>query len=149
MPQFQRGDFTPNSRREFREKRRRFNWLYSPVVLVGLSVCAFFLGRAVWGLYGKDQDTAIRAASARQQVADLTAQQSALAADVTHLGTPEGVDEQIRATYNVIKPGENLIVLVGSTTADSATETPSMGATGSAGGGTWWASLGAALKSWF
>ena len=46
-----------------------------------------------------------------------------LNSEINRLSTDEGVEEEIRSKYSVAKPGEELIVIVGTTSTTSATTT--------------------------
>lgn len=109
--------------REFQQqKKRRYkisHWLFSPLVIVALAVMVVLLGNSVWNLYGKERDAATELASVEAQNQALLANKATLSQKIGHLQTPEGVDEAIRATYNVAKPGENMVVIMNSSTATS------------------------------
>ncbi len=106
--------------RQKKQRGRLTHWLFSPLAVVVLAVACVFLGRAVWNLYGKANETAIKVAGEQEQANELAGSDAALSSEVAHLQTPEGVDETIRSTYNVAKPGEDLIVIVASGTATTS-----------------------------
>ncbi len=109
--------------REFQQKKNRRNkishWLFSPLVIVLLAISVVLVARSVWSLYGKERDSAAELAGAEAQNQTLIANKMALSQKIAHMNTPEGVDEAIRATYNVAKSGENLVIIEGSSTASS------------------------------
>ncbi len=106
--------------REFQQKKKRrsriSHILFSPLVIVVLAVIVVLLGRSVWNLYGKERDAATELAGAAAQNQRLLKNKATLSQEIAHLQTPEGVDEAIRSTFNVAKPGENLIIIEGSGT---------------------------------
>jgi cell division protein FtsB len=100
-----------------KETRSRWaRWLFSPLAVMVLAASCVFLGRAVWDLAGKEMETAEKMRGEQAKAEELAAAKGVLSSQVTHLGTPEGIDEAIRSTYNVIKPGERLVVIMGAST---------------------------------
>jgi hypothetical protein len=101
---------------EFREKKRWRKFLYSNWTVLGLLVIAVVLAKGTWGIYVKEQEAVRGRTEIENQVASLQARQVFLQAEVKKLGTESGVEREIREKFDVKKPGEDVVVIVNSTT---------------------------------
>ncbi len=112
--------------REFQDKKRLRNILYSPIVLIALVCLIVFFAHATWGVYQKERDSAATAVQAQAELTRMEDRNAVLTSNIQKLSTDEGVEEEIRQQFGVAKPGENMIIIVGnneSATTDSATST--------------------------
>ncbi len=113
---------------EFQQKRRIRKIIYSPVVLILLALIAALFIRAAWNIHIKEAESRAYLAQAQAQLDNLSAQQQTLQQSVDVLSTPQGKDAEIRSEYLVVKPGEQVAVIVDSAAAtDTATSTPDNG----------------------
>ena len=106
-------------------KRAIFSW---PVVVLLVGVNLLLLKSNVQ-LYGKERYTADNEAQAQKEYRDVVSRQNSLTADVARLSTSEGVDLELRRKYQVVKPGEETVVIVTSavaTTSEKLEEKPGM-----------------------
>lgn len=97
---------------EFQEKRRLKKVLYSKFVLVLLIVIIILSLNAVWQVYKKQmmaKENLIQTASVFDQ---LKARESMLTSGVERLKTESGTEQEIREKYGLVKPGEEVIVVV-------------------------------------
>jgi len=62
-----------------------------------------------------------------EEAAVLESRQQALNSDVEKLKTPEGVEEEVRKKFSVVKDGEQMVVLLDDKTASSAPPQPKPG----------------------
>lgn len=83
------------------------------IALVSLVCLLLFLSWAVWGVYGKYQEAKARKALLSGDYAQMVAREEALREKLDHLKTERGMEEEIRAKFQVAKPGEEVIVLLG------------------------------------
>jgi len=94
-------------------------------ILIGiLLLVAFWLISIIWGLIGKAQVAVSQANEAKAQYQILEDRKAMLKANLSALGTARGQDAAIRTSFGVAKPGEEVMVVVPSTTS-APTTTPS------------------------
>ena len=81
-----------------------------------------FIAHGVWNAYGRYVRSAVAVNNLKTEKNRLIQRQDDLDHSVQTLQTPEGVDREIRSTYGLVRPGEELIVVVGAnegSTSDS------------------------------
>ena len=101
------------------DRKRWTKLLNSPFVAILLLAVVIILGRGVYGVYKKDSLARINANEARGRLDELEARKSALDAEVKRLSTDRGVEEELRKKFQVVKPGENMVIIVDRNTAKS------------------------------
>jgi cell division protein FtsB len=110
---------------EFQNKRKLRKILYSKTVIFFLAVCAVLFIKAAWNVYTKERASAEYLTQTQSQINKLTEQKAGLSQSVATLGTPEGVEAQIRNKFRMVKNGESIAVIVddqsGSSSLDTAT----------------------------
>lgn len=97
------------------EKSKFWRIFYSPLVFIVLVVIFVFMARAVWKVYGHER---VSSQDREKIEADLVAAQrriESLKKQVGTLDTAQGVDDEIRAKFNVSKVGEGVAVIVNGT----------------------------------
>jgi len=72
-----------------------------------------------------------------EELARLTERAAVLEADVAHLLSERGIEEEIRDRYQVAKEGEHVVVILDDTSGGAATQTPEEN-TESIDGRPWW-----------
>ncbi len=101
---------------EFREKRNLHKLLYSNVTLGVLLILVFLLARSTWNIYGKEQVAKAGRNQVDTAVASLQGRQTFLEKEINRLKTENGVEREIRGKFDVKKVGEEVAVIVDSTT---------------------------------
>ncbi|MEI6057369.1 MAG: septum formation initiator family protein [bacterium] len=104
---------------EFQQKRKLRKILYSPISLIALAVVAVVLVRGAWNVYEKESASRNYLDQARTELTKVTATQQDLAASVAALQTQQGVEADIRHKFRVVKPGEQIAVIVDNSASDS------------------------------
>lgn len=95
------------------------------LMLLGLAILVVAAASGVWSAYHKEKESAALRAQAEGQLADLSARQAQLDADIAKLETDRGKEEVLRDQYALAAKGERLIVIVNSTTTEvQATSSP-------------------------
>ena len=94
--------------------------MFSTPVLIILAIIAAVFVRAAWNIYVKEVQSRTYLDQAQSQLDGLSAQEQTLKQSVAALNTPQGMDAEIRSEYLVVKPGEQVAVIVDS---DDATNT--------------------------
>jgi cell division protein FtsB len=97
---------------EFQRKRKTYKILYSYFSIVVLLLVIFFLSKAVFGLYGKAQASIDARKKSEHEYKELSARYDYVKGEIGRLRTQEGIEEEVREKFSVVKPGEKLIVLV-------------------------------------
>lgn len=86
--------------------------MYSKITLVALVIVIIFLTNAVWGVYKKQDLTKDNLAKTAANLESLQAREKMLSSEIDRLKTEGGTEAEIREKYGLVKPGEEVIVLV-------------------------------------
>jgi cell division protein FtsB len=97
---------------EFQEKRRLKNFLYSKITLVILLILIGVAVNAVWGIYQKQHMAKVNLAKTAAVYEGLQVREKMLSSEIERLKTEDGKEEEIREKYGLVKPGEEVIVIV-------------------------------------
>jgi|SRR3989344_1655490 len=97
---------------EFHKKRKQRRILYSKGVLVLLLIIAVFLGKANLNVYKKNKESREKRVRAEQEYKELAAREEKLQQANILLTTEEGIEQEIRKKFNVVKEGEETLVIV-------------------------------------
>src|SRR3989344_7312865 len=98
--------------RNFQHKKKRRRIIESPPVLILLAILFLIFAWKMVGFWGKLRATAENRHIAKEKIEELKSEQARLTADISRLGTEEGVEESIREKFGLAKEGEELIVVV-------------------------------------
>lgn len=109
--------------KELRDKQRFKRYLYSYPSLVIIIIIAFLLARGAAGIFSKERESAQVLKDLEEKNAALASRQESLKGDIASLQTEEGIIEEVRRKFNVIRPGEHLAIVVEE--KPSASTTPS------------------------
>jgi cell division protein FtsB len=105
--------------------------------IIVAAVLVVLLAQTTWHVYGTERE-ARQAHMAEQEALDeLTARQKALSEEIDSLGSPRGMEAEVRQRYPVAKSGEEVIIL----TDPQKTASTSVSATSTS----WWNTF----LSWF
>lgn len=94
------------------QKKRYERALYSKPTIFLLIILVIFLGKAVLNVYEKAQNTKENLELAQVELDVLKARGTLLEDKISVLGTPKGIEAEIRDKFNVVKEGESVIVIV-------------------------------------
>ncbi len=97
---------------EFQEKRKLRRFMYSKVTLFFLIILIIFLLNSVWKVYQKQAMTRENLAKTASALESLQTREEMLSSEIERLQTKEGTEEEIRAKYGLVKPGEEVIIIV-------------------------------------
>jgi len=97
---------------EFQEKRRLRRFLYSKITLTLLVILILIVADAVWNIYQKQALSKANLAKTAAVYESLQAREKMLSSEIERLQTESGTEEEIREKYGLVKPGEEVIVVV-------------------------------------
>ena len=97
---------------EFQEKRKIKRFFYSKVTLIFLIILIFLLLKMVWSVYEKQALTKDNLAKTAASFEGLQAREKMLSSSIDKLKTDSGIEQEIREKYGLVKPGEEVIVIV-------------------------------------
>ncbi len=89
---------------------------YSYPALVVLIIVSVFIFKATWRTYVKWAESRQTAQEAVARFESEQARAERVGADIERLGTERGLEEELRNNFQVGKPGEGVIILVGTST---------------------------------
>ena len=97
---------------EFQEKIKIRKYLYSKVTLALLVIIILFLLNGVWKLYQKKDLTKDNLSKTASMLENLQAREKMLSSEIERLKTVNGTEAEVRDKYGLVKPGEEVIVVV-------------------------------------
>ncbi len=84
----------------------------SNFVLIATLIVVVLLSKSVWGVYQKNLITQDKRDKSFQKLKNLEERKNELESQVAKLKTDRGVEEELREKFNIIKPGEEAIIIV-------------------------------------
>jgi cell division protein FtsB len=97
---------------EFQEKRKIKKILYSKVVLFILIVLISILLFKVWDVYKKQSLAFYNLSKAAASLEGLQVREKMLLSEIQKLKTEAGAEAEIREKYGLVKPSEEVILIV-------------------------------------
>ncbi len=97
---------------EFQKKRKWQGLLYSKAVLVVLLFLVVVAIISIVNTVPKTLEASRNRALAEREYKALEAQEGALRSKIDRLNTVEGIEENVRDKFRVVKEGEELVVIV-------------------------------------
>jgi cell division protein FtsB len=108
--------------KELRDKQNFKKALYSFPALIVLVIVAFLLARGAASIVAKERESASTIEVLEEKNAALKERQVSLREEVERLSTMEGIIEEIRAKFNVTRPGEHLAIVIEEEARATSTE---------------------------
>jgi cell division protein FtsB len=96
---------------QFKNKKKYSFW-HSPLVLLVLFCILVIFAYNMVGLIKKEDETSKNKLSEMQKIDDLKRRQASLEHDIGKLNTDAGIEESVRDKFQVVKPGEKMVVIV-------------------------------------
>jgi Tfp pilus assembly protein PilX len=112
---------------DFRKKKAARKIMYSPWILLLLFVLTLFLVKAAWNVHTKERASSEALARSTAELAKLEAREASLTSAVAYLGTPAGVETEIRTKFRVAKEGELVAVILEDAPTTTSTTTITKG----------------------
>jgi cell division protein FtsB len=96
---------------EFKRKNKHNFW-HSPLAIIVLFCLLIFSGYKVVGLIQKDKETTRKKELILKEIESLRKREESLSQDIAKFKTEEGIEGTIRDKYQVVKPGEKMVIIV-------------------------------------
>jgi cell division protein FtsB len=107
---------------EFQEKRKLKRFLYSKIALVVLIIFIILFLNEVIQVYKKQDTTVDNLSKTAASLESLKNREKILSTEIARLKTVSGKEEEIREKYGLVKPGEEVIVVVDRNSDSDSTE---------------------------
>lgn len=98
--------------REFQNKRKVRNRIYSKTTIFILFIVLVIFARATWGVYKTKVESKRSFDKISAEIQSLHEKEIALNAEVKRLNTEKGTEEEIRKKFNVIRGGEEVVFVL-------------------------------------
>lgn len=99
----------------FQERKKIRKILYSKASLVALAILLILVTNGAWGIYQKAAIARAERDRAARSLTDLETRTSELQASLARLQSTNGIEEDVRKKFNVVRPGEDIVVVVDDT----------------------------------
>lgn len=96
---------------QFKKKNTHHFW-HSPITLLVLFCILVLFSYNIVGLIAKERETNKNKVSELNKIEELRAREADLNKSINKLNTNEGVEESVREKFQVVKPGEKMVVIV-------------------------------------
>jgi cell division protein FtsB len=104
------------------KKREEYRFWHSPLFLVVLFLIVLLFAYNMIGLIAKERETTKNKISELNKIDDLQKRDDTLSANIAKLKTSEGIEESIRDKFQVVKPGEQMVVIVDQNPVQTASD---------------------------
>lgn len=96
---------------EWKSKKKGSFW-HSPLALIIILLVLVIFSYNMIGLIGKERETTKNKLSELNKLEDLRKREASLNKEIDRLNTSEGIEESVREKFQVVKPGEKMVVIV-------------------------------------
>ncbi len=93
-------------------RKNKYNFWHSPLILMILFCVIVVFAYNMIGLIQKERETNRNKIAELNKIEDLRKRETNLNLEINKLNTEEGVEESIRDKFQVVKPGEKMVVIV-------------------------------------
>jgi cell division protein FtsB len=106
---------------EFQKKKKIKNMVYSKLALIFILFILFLFIKATVSFYQKAQESKNRKVRAENEFTELEKRREDLEHKIKRLNSPVGVEEQLRERFDLVKEGEQTI-LIGENKASTSSD---------------------------
>lgn len=96
---------------EWKSKKKNSFW-HSPLALLIVFLILIVFSYNMIGLVSKERETNRNKITEMNKLEDLRAREANLNKEIDRLNTNEGIEESVREKFQVVKPGEKMVVIV-------------------------------------
>jgi cell division protein FtsB len=97
---------------DFHEKRKIRRVLYSKFFIAFLFLVAVVIGRSVYERYTVAKEMALKLENRTEELELLKTRAALLESNVEHLKNERGIEEELRSRFDVVKDGEQVVVIL-------------------------------------
>lgn len=109
---------------EWKSSKKKGNFWHSPLALVVLFLILLIFSFNMIGLIGKERETNKNKISEMNKLEDLRARETNLNKEIERLNTTEGIEESVRDKFQVVKPGEKMVIIVDDDKKENPSDEP-------------------------
>lgn len=109
--------------KDFKRKKLVKNVLFSYTTLLVLALFIVLMGKSVFERFTVEREMSIRRADAERELKELKQRAAALESQVEYLEDDRGMEAEIRSRFDVVKEGEQVVVILDDEKKEDATET--------------------------
>jgi len=96
---------------DLNKKRSKKSFIYSKFFLLIILVITFFFLKATYNFYTKAKESTQRKETAEKELIYMQERKKKLEEKINSLNSPIGVEEELRNRFDLIKEGENVILI--------------------------------------
>ena len=100
---------------------KKKTWTHSPILAVFLVIILFWGLFVVYRMYLKNREAVALRNQFRSELNALNQKQEELSGKISNLSTDRGLEAEVRNRYRVIRPGEQLVIVVDDATKNGQT----------------------------
>ena len=112
---------------DFKRKSKFRKILYTRGLIILLGIFVLFLGNAAWNAYQKYSIAKKNRDNAVMELKKLQERGEKLQEDLGLLSTEKGIESELRRRFNIVKEGEDVIVIIDNKDAEVADKNKSNG----------------------
>jgi cell division protein FtsB len=98
--------------REFQEKQKIRKRVYSRTSIIALLILCILIGKGLAGVYAKEKDSRLEVERLVKQKKEVEEKLAMVSTQADRLKTDTGIEYEIRNKFDVVKEGEEVIVVV-------------------------------------
>lgn len=100
---------------DFKAKQRLRKKLYSRGSFIILLCITTLLVRGAWGAWQKQRESGNNLSRVEEELYGARSRERELSQTIERIKTPDGVENEIRQKFSVVKPGEEIVLIVDET----------------------------------
>lgn len=97
---------------DFHEKRKIRRILYSKFLIGAIFLIAIVIGRSVYERFTVEREMALKLEERSGELEALKQRANLLEGKVEHLKNERGIEEELRSRFDVVKDGEQVVILI-------------------------------------
>ncbi len=97
---------------DFQEKRRIRQIVYSRFFIGAIFLIGILIANSAYNRYTVEREMAVKRDSKLQELEELRVRAAALESNIEHLENDRGIEEELRSRFDVVKEGEQVVVIL-------------------------------------
>ncbi len=98
--------------RKFETQKQIKGRIYSRTTLIILLFILVFTAKGVFNIYLRNRESVLARNETAMRLKDLEGRKELLNLEISRLNENDGIEREIREKFNVVKPGENVAIIV-------------------------------------